>query len=292
MKSTVKLVVGVIALCAAVSAFGQTIRIGSVAASRFPTNWTLDGTQMTNTRAKLLNLANFGPGGTVTRNVLITDTASTVGSVTTALLSGFDAFFIGYLPDASANAFTPAEISAMQAYVNSGGTMIVTCDDSSYDAVCAAFGHPATAGSPGINPVVPTPTGSATALFNGPFGVVTSINEAGTQGAFTITTGANVLAVDSTPGTPLPIVLVQNFGTGRVIFLSDVDLIANAASAGATITTQNDQFLGNLFAAVTPFAPPPPPPTLAPVPTLSELALVLLVLLVATFGWRLRRHDR
>jgi hypothetical protein len=291
MKSAAKLVIAAVALCAAVHAFGQTIRVGSVTDTRFQTSWTLNGSQMANTRAKLLNAANFGPGGTVTSSVLITDTAAAVGSVTTALLSNFDVFFIGYLLDTSPNAFTPAEIAAMQAYVNSGGTMIVTCDDNDYDAVCAAFGHPATTGSPGINPIVPTAAGSANAIFNGPFGVVTSINETGTRGAFTNTTGSTVLAVDSTPVTPLPVVLTQNFGLGRVIFLADVDLIANSLSGGATITTQNDRFLGNLFASVPPFAAAPTAP-LAPVPTLSEYALVLLVLLVATFGWRLRRRGR
>src|SRR5215203_5880987 len=114
MMKYAKSIFGVVALLAAVSAFGQTIRVGSVADSRFGTSWTLNGSQMTNTRAKLLNTANFGPAGTVTRAVQITDTASTVGSVTTALLANFDVFFIGYLLDSSPNAFTGAEIAAMQ----------------------------------------------------------------------------------------------------------------------------------------------------------------------------------
>ena len=42
-----------------------TIRVGSVADARFNNGgWTLDGVQMVNTRAKLLNPANFGPSGT------------------------------------------------------------------------------------------------------------------------------------------------------------------------------------------------------------------------------------
>ncbi len=288
-KIGIKLMIALVAMCAGAHVMAQTLRVGSVVDSRFQTNWTLDGSQMTNTRAKLLNTANFGPGGTVSRPIQITDTAATVGSVTTTLLANFDVFFIGYLIDSSPNAFTAAEISAMQSYVNSGGTMIVTCDDSSYDAVCAAFGHPATSGSPGINPIVPTPAGSATSIFNGPFGVVTSINEAGTQGAFTVTTGATVLAVDSTPGTPLPIVLIQNFGAGRAVFLADVDLIANAASAGSAITTQNDRFLGNLFAFVPSLAPPAPQ---LPIPTLSPLALLLLTLLVAAAALRFGRSRK
>jgi len=289
IKSAAKLIFGIVFLCAAAGASAQTIRVGSVADSRFGTSWTLDGSNMTNTRAKLLNPANFGPAGTVTRTVQITDTAATVGSVTVALLSNFDVFFIGYLNDNSANAFTGAELSAMLAYVNAGGTMIVTCDSNSYDAVCAAFGFPASAGSPGINPIVPTAAGSASNLFNGPFGVVASMNEAGTQGAFTSTTGATILAVDSTPGTPLPIVLTQNLGLGRVVLFADVDIIANAASAGGTITNGNDRYLGNLFASVTSFVPAPAPNVL--VPTLSQYGLVLLILLVATFAWRLRKRD-
>ncbi len=288
-KIGIKLVIVLTAMCAGAHVAAQTLRVGSVVASRFPTDWTLDGSQMTNTRAKLLNTANFGPGGTVPRPIQITDTAATVGSVTPTLLANFDVFFIGYLIDSSANAFTAAEIAAMQAYVISGGTMIVTCDDSSYDTVCAAFGHPATSGSPGINPIVPTPAGAATSIFNGPFGVVTAINEAGTQGAFTVTTGATVLAVDSTPGTPLPVVLIENLGAGRVVFLADVDLIANAASAGSAITTQNDRFLGNLFAFVPPLVPPPPQ---VPVPTLSPLALLLLTLLVAAAALRFGRSRK
>jgi IPTL-CTERM motif len=212
-----------------------------------------------------------------------------VGSVTGSLLANFDVFFIGYLDDANVNAFTPAELSAMQAWVNGGGTMIITCDDSNYDAVCASFGHPATGGSPGINPIVPTAAGSAHALFNGPFGTVTAINEVGTRGAFTSTTGATVLAQDSTPGTPLPVVLVQQIGAGRVVFLADVDLIANGLSAGATITNQNDQFLGNLFAFVGGFAAAPAP-VLQPVPALSPANLALLALAIAAMAIGMRRR--
>jgi hypothetical protein len=155
--------------------------------------------------------------------------------------------------------------------------------------VCASFGHPASSGSPGINPTVPTAAGSAHTLFNGPFGTVTAINEVGTRGAFTSTTGATVLAQDSTAGTPLPVVLVQQIGAGRVVFLADVDLIANGLSGGATMTNQNDQFLGNLFAFVGGFAAAPAP-VLQPVPALSPANLALLVLVIAAMGIGVRRR--
>jgi len=180
----------------------------------------------------------------------------------------------------------------MQTWVNGGGTMIVTCDDSSFDAVCSSFGHPATSGSPGINPIVPTAAGTTHPLFSGPFGTVTAINEVGTRGAFTSTAGATVLAQDSTAGTPLPVVLVQNIGAGRVVFLADVDLIANGLTAGATITNQNDQFLGNLFAFVGGFASAPPPVALsgAPIPAVSPAMLGALALMVAALAFAVRRR--
>jgi hypothetical protein len=273
------------AACMQVSA--QALRLGSVADSRFGDAWTLDGSEMTNTRAKLLNPSNFGPAGTANRSITIIDTAATVGSVDAALLAGVDVFFIGYLDDANVNAFTPAELNAMQTWVNAGGTMIVTCDDSNYDAVCSFFGHPSAAGGPGVNPTVPTAAGAAHPIFKGPFGTVTSINESGTQGAFTSTAGATVLATDSTPGTPLPDVLIQQFGSGQVIFLADVDMIANAASGGGTITNSNDRFLGNLFA----FVAGAGGGAAGPVPTLSPMGLVLLSLLLAgavAIVWRRR----
>ena len=266
------------AICALVIAFSaqassQALRVGSVADSRFQDDWTLDGIEMVNTRAKLLNPANFGPGGTVPRSIAITDTAATVGSVDAALLANFDVFFIGYLDDANPNAFTGAELAAMQTWVNAGGTMVVTCDDNNYDAVCAFFGHPATSGNPGVNPTVPTAAGVASQIFNGSFGVVSAVNEEGTQGGFTSTTGATILAHDSS-GSQLPVVLIQNIGAGKVVFMADVDLIANAATSGAAITSPNDKFLGNVFAFIAGFGPGPARSVI--VPTLSPASLVLL----------------
>lgn len=291
LRNFLKFALCLLAVTVSAQASAQALRVGSVAESRFGQSWTLDGPQMVNTRAKLLNAANFGPGGTVPRSITIIDTAATVGSVDATLLSGVDVFFIGYLNDANANAFTSAELTAFQTWVNAGGTMIVTCDDSSYDAVCAFFGHPATSGSPGINPTVPTAAGAAHPTFNGSFGVVSAINEAGTQGAFTVTAGATILANDSTPVTPLPNVLIQQFGSGRIVFLADVDMIANAATAGATITSQNDRFLGNLFAFAAGFGPLAPSAPIA-TPTMSPAGYALLsLLLVGAFAVLRRRRS-
>ncbi len=124
----------------AANAGGATLRVGSVAGARFATGWTLDGSEMTNSRAKLLNSVNFGPAGAVATSIAITDTAAAAGSVNAALLANFDVFFIGYLNDGNANAFTAAELAAFQKWVYAGGTMIVGCDSTGYDAVCEYFG--------------------------------------------------------------------------------------------------------------------------------------------------------
>lgn len=237
-----------LAMAKALSAQPIPIRVGGIAEARFGTTYGMDGASMANTRAKLLNTSNFGASGTVPRPVTISATAPNVGDVTTTLLSSVDIFFIGWFTDSSPRAFSASELAAFQSWVNAGGTMIVTCDDSNHDTVCASFGHPATNGSPSINPIVPTAAGSSSPIFNGPFGTVTAISMNGNQGAFTVTTGATVLAQDSTAGTPLPTVLFHQYGAGRVIFLGDVDLVSGAATNGAGITSQNDKFLGNLFA--------------------------------------------
>ena len=86
---------------------------------------------------------------------------------------------------------------------------------------------------------------------------------------------------------PHATVLQQSIGSGRALFLSDVDMISNASvSAGTGIANNNDRF-GNLFAFAGSGAAPPA--QLASVPI--DLRLVLLTaLLVAGLGWRTLRQ--
>jgi hypothetical protein len=251
------------------------IQVGSIANSRFNSSWTLDGPEMANTRSKLLNPANFGAGGTVANSIVITDTGAAVGSVTPALLSSFNIFFIGWLTDSSGNAFTPSELSALQTYASNGGTLIVTCDDTSHDAVCASLGRPISGGS--TSPFNATVAGAATAVFNGPFGVVASVNASGNYGFYANTAGTTIIAQDSS-GVPQPTMLLQSIGSGRIIYLADVDLVANAASAGNTITTANDRLLGNLFAMGGTVVGNPA------IPTMNGLVLSLLAAALALAG--------
>ena len=219
------------------------LRVGSVADSRFQTGFSLDGAQMTNTRAKMLSASNFGAGGTFPRPIAITDTGGTLGSINPALLSNYDVFFIGWFDNVHPNAFTDAELSAFQTFVINGGTLIVTCDDETHDAVCSSLGYPVLDAA--VNPMVPAGAGIGHPIFSGPFGGVPAFNMTGDQGAFTTTTGAIVLAQDS---GARPVMLFKAVGAGRIILLGDVDIVSRAASGGATITTNNDRLIGNLFA--------------------------------------------
>ena len=226
-----------------------TYEVGSIADSRFRTGRTLDGAAMIATRNKLLEPSNFGQSGTVQAVINITDTASILDSITVALLSNFDVFFIGLLDDINPNAFTLDELNAFEDWViNREGVLIVTCDDSSFDAVCEFFGYPAS--SSAITPTEPTAAGIGHPLFDGSFGTVTSVSMGvvGAEGFFPDTTDATVLGEDSAL-VPNATVLEKQVGNGWVIFISDVDMITELGgiSAGTGILNDNDRFLGNLF---------------------------------------------
>jgi hypothetical protein len=254
----------------------SAIEVGSIADSRFGTGWTLDGSRMDVTRSKLLDPANFGAGGTVTEAINITDVS---GTIDLATLQAFDVFFIGFLDDADANAFTAAELQAFQDYVSGGGRMVVTCDDTDYDDVCAAFGP--TPGANATAPVEPTTAGSTDPLFDGPFGTASSLGMSGTQRIYGATAGFTVLGEDQSGG---PVVLRSSIGSGEVVLFTDVDLISdNTLSSGTGISNDNDVFLGNLFAdlGLGGGAAPGPSPAPTMIPTLSTLGLMLLALMMA-----------
>jgi len=265
--------------CFAVANASAQIKVGSVVDSRGASGWTLDGTNMSNSRAKLLNVANFGTGGTVSTAITITDTAGASGSINAALLANFNVFFIGYFPNGT---FTAAELSAIQAWVNGGGTLIATCDSGSFADVCTAFGHTPT--TQATSPVVPTAVGATHPVFAGPFGTAPSIAMQFTQGYFPSANGATVLGQDSS-AVPKATVLLQSLGSGRALFLSDVDMISNfTGTAGNTIGNNNDRFLANLFAFAGSGIVPPPPVANVPVPAIDHAMLALLAVFLFGLG--------
>jgi Chitobiase/beta-hexosaminidase C-terminal domain len=239
-----------------------TIRVGSIAQSRSTSGgWTLDGSDMVWVRAKLLNPANFGPGGTYSKKIVITDVSAAIDA---GILANVDVFFIGYMgylqPD-----FTTAELNAMNFWVFSGGVMIVTAGDQYSEQVSNAFGCPVT-GTYAEGRTVPSASELSHPIWNGPFGTLnaSSIVEGSGSGAswdlYSAPPGGTTgLAYDWTATGWT--VLEGPFGSsGKVIFLGDVDLVCDDANpniwnlddtisaAAGNFGYQNEAFLGNLFA--------------------------------------------
>lgn len=220
------------------------IELGSFSTARFNTGWTLNGNEMVNTRAKLLNPDNFGPEGTVPEAVNITDIS---GEITYTALSTFNVFFAGYLSDNAEEPITEDEGQAFYDWITDGGTLIITCDDGAHDALCIAFGlNQSGGGDPALPPVNPTATGSTRPIFDGPFGAPTELAMFSNMPYFSDTGGFSVLGEDQSGN---PVVLESLIGDGRVVAFTDVDMISdNTLSDGDGIANDNDQFLGNLIA--------------------------------------------
>lgn len=226
----------------AVPTVAQNIDVLSIADARFGSGWTLDGGAMTTTRSKLLETTSFGPTGVIGRQIVIEDSAATI---TPALLAGVEIVFIGYLSDTSPNAFSNSELNALENFVTSGGSLLVTCDAANYDAVCSRFGFP-------IVDYGGTLQSAAGAGFNhpalvGPFGAVRQVTASGSIGNFANSVGGTVLLRSDTGGRP--IALAERVGSGRVLALGDVDLISNyGLSSGTGFSTPNDVLLLNAIA--------------------------------------------
>jgi len=223
----------------------QTIELGSIASARFDTTWTLDGEDMEEARAKLLEALNFSPGGgDVPYDVAITDTA---GPIDSTLLADFDVFFIGYLADGHVNAFSAAELDAFYDWVEAGGAMLITCDNSGHDAVCARFGSPVT--GEGDTLVDASGPGFGHPALVGPFGPVRQVTAQFDIATFDEPADGDVVLRSALSRDPMGI--VREIGDGRVLLLGDVDMLSDFTLTNdnlADIASANDALLGNAIA--------------------------------------------
>jgi hypothetical protein len=129
---------------------------------------------------------------------------------------------------------------------DSYGILIVNANDTTHADVAVHFGF--IPSQIGTGPTTPTAAGQADPVFAGPFGAVSSVSEAFNMSVFpSVPGGATVLGKD-----PIgPTVVVYKYGSGKIIVLGNIEMIANNfLSAGTTITTQSDIFLCNIFASV------------------------------------------
>lgn len=234
----------------------QTIKILSVTHNR-ETNidgsgYTLDAnlTMTPGARPKLLSPTNFGTGGTYAKSVVIVDSFATSNSLTQIVDFPYsDVFFFGAFNKSDANLvqFTNAEIDSLYNWSTRGGKLII-CGSSAptgYNPAVldAKWGFQISELTSSF--FVANAVGLTTDIYNGPFGSITTANQAGgAQGYFSsLPTDVSVLATD---GNNNP-TLVLDCATLDLI-LADVDGYTSnpgIITSGSSVTNDQDKFWVN-----------------------------------------------
>lgn len=197
------------------SADAGEIRLGSLTEARAQSQgWALDANELTNTRAALVGATEADDGFTV----VITDIDATLDAT---VLAGVDAFLVNWVAD---GALTADELTALATWVDAGGVLLLTCDDTSHDDVCEHLGY-VLMESNYVAPLEPTTAGATNPLFSGPAGTVTTVEGGGNQGRWSaIPASAESLAVDQESH---PAVAAEKRGLGQIYAFGDIDLFSN-----------------------------------------------------------------
>ncbi len=233
------------------------IVIHSITTSRQPANevHTLDGA-MFNVRTKLLNPANFGPGGTYPESVTIIDEFATSNSLTAVTSLPTDHIvFVGMFNtmEPSLAPFTSSELDSLYTWSMRGGKVIIgshatfpnlgTFRPALLDSL---WGFATEAGGGYLRP---TALGSELGLFAGPFGVADSVAQGGSIiGHFsTLPAHALLLADDLAHQASM----FLDCTTGDLIYHdTDVFTSLGQASEGNGIVEHTDRLWANMIVMV------------------------------------------
>jgi hypothetical protein len=235
-----------------------------IAAGRDPRGYTVDcDSQAREVQGLLRDTDNFGTGGIVDQRLAIKDMVPTIDS---AYLADVDVLVDGWVFDApDGGAFAPAEITAIETWVEAGGVLIAAEDWLEADALGTLFGAPTT-NSAATCVHTPTETGDGSRgacptfgsaapnhpVVNGPFGdwAGTSLNTSGTVGHFGVDPAGFTVIAENAAGQAT--VISRRVEAGRVILISDEGLLRTESYGGSNAT-----FVANLFAyALNPFDAP------------------------------------
>lgn len=209
---------------------------------------------MPDIRAKSLNLAEFGAGGTYPDSVIILDDWIGSNSLTTVTtLPTEDIFFFGMFNRAEPSLvdFTPAELDSLHAWSMRGGRVIIGAHATftnfgSFhpDVLNSRWGFDVAPG--GYETLEPTQAGIASGVYDGPFGTITSAPEGGSiRGYFSVLPpGAVVLGVSSS-GLPT---MFLDCETRDIVFSdSDVFTVLGQASIGPDVQNDPDRLWANMI---------------------------------------------
>jgi hypothetical protein len=215
---------------------------------------------MIDARAKLTNLANFGPSDTVNRQLVITDAYGTIGSIpNVAALNAYDIIYIGtYYRNSSTAAISPTEVTNLLNWSLQPGKVLMVQEQATYSVynhanpVSTAMGYGITSNStyPDTSSFL-ADNEQNTKLFSGIFGSVTgTISQSGlAQGYFS--SGCDGIPIAGNGGGFATMVLNQKYrdvlvaDTGYFVYLSDG---STYMSSGSGISTNADKVWANLWA--------------------------------------------
>lgn len=247
--------------------YGQTIDLHSITTERdegFDSGYTLDGNKMTQSRLKLLNQANFGPGGIYPKKINIIDSYRSSNSLSEVTkLPANDLFFFGTFNNWEAiEPFTPAEIDSLYNWSKRGGKLIIT--SGLYSTLHSYYSNMLNQkwGYKPINGaqlfITGEPENYNLDIINGPFGGITYLAQAGgLQGYFFKVTSPDfvVLAKDYSQKPTL----IMSCKTLDVL-VADVDVYTDEpglVSDGPLIKNDNDRFLANTIVFMDRLQSPP-----------------------------------
>ncbi|WP_298517819.1 T9SS type B sorting domain-containing protein [uncultured Kordia sp.] len=177
-------------ICSYSSVKAQTIEVLNIPTtygSRYAVyqGFSLEGTQLDYAREKLLEPANFGPGGIIHNSINITSDFGDLNSITSvSQLNSYDIIFIGSV-FGNSGSFTESEIDILKAWSAQEKKVMIIAEQPLGNPVSTALGFPLT--DDNVDPSTATVDDNARNIniFSGPFGSVSQISQAGTsQGYF------------------------------------------------------------------------------------------------------------
>lgn len=232
------------------------INIHSITTNRQPLadgGYTLDGLQMVNARAKLLDVSNFGTSGTFGKTISIVDAYATTGSLESIGDStNIDLFYYGIFDkiNFSLETFSEAELDSFLNWSMHGGKLIIGAGSPNPGVfeptiLNSRWGFDMALVFP--TSVVPTAAGASSTLFAGPFGNVSTANQGGSsQGYFTTYPSNSIVLADDAAGHPTMYLDCKTLDL--VVADGDVYTSLGGISAGNTITSANDRLWANTIA--------------------------------------------
>ncbi len=210
--------------------------------------WCLGGAALTQFRGAITSASNFGPGGTVSTPVTVTD----LTTVNAATLAGSNAFVSTWWNNGQA----AGSVSAVVSFFLGGGDLLLFQDDGGHDLIGAALGLP-TLGSDG------SASNGTSPLFVGPFGTATNVNEYGNTGYLDAAAiAAHNGQIGGVNGSGQAIVAYWGKGqyapgAGKLVIVGDIDTVANVYSSPYAPLDSNGIFGLNTVAFLTAGVPEP-----------------------------------